>query len=477
MRKLVLAALAATLCVVPAAQAAPPPHLLFDLAGTGVSGFSGDGGPAGLAQLHGPRGVAIDANGRVAVADSNNHRIRFVGPDGLIITGAGTGVAGFAGDGGPATAAQLNAPSGVAATADGGLLVADLLNHRIRRVSPEGQITTVAGSGPGFSGDGGPATAAQLNYPAAVAPTADGGFLIADRGNDRVRKVSPGGTITTVAGSGQLAFDGDGGPAVAAGLNASGVASTPDGGFVIADTLNHRVRRVGPDGRISTLAGNGTEGDEGDGGPATAAEFYDPVDVAVAPDGSVIVADIAADAVRWVDPSGTIHTLAGVGLSGGGYNGDGVDARLVEVTQPSGVAVGPSGEVVISQTSHDRHRLRLILAGLVPAATAPPQPTAPPATGTSPPQRLVAALGRQTLRVRRGFSPRLGYVLTDDASVTVELRRRGRVVARVEQAGRVGRNQISLRRLRRPGRYRLLLKATSTDGRVSVDRGRLIVGR
>lgn len=473
MRKLILAAIAAVLIVVPGAQAAPPPHLLFDLAGTGTAGFSGDGGPAGLAELNSPYGVAIDANGRVAVADSLNHRIRFVSRDGFITTGAGTGAPGLSGDGAAATAAELDHPQGVAGTPDGGLLIADTYNHRVRRISPSGQITTVAGSGRGFGGDGGPATAAQLAFPLAVAPTTDGGFLIADFGNRRVRKVSSGGAITTVAGSGLRAFGGDGGPAAGAGLDAGGVAATPDGGFVIADTSNARLRRVDPNGRISTIAGTGVRGSGGDGGAAADSQLFFPVDVAVAPDGSVLVADAGANRVRWIDPAATIHTLAGVGTAG--YDGDGRDARLVQLNQPRGVAVGRSGDVVVSDSSGQR--LRLVLAGLVPAATAPQQPTPPAGTGAPRLGRLVAALAHRGLRVHRRARVRIDYVLTEDARVTVELRRRGQGVARKRQAGRAGRNQITLRRLRRPGRYQLRLTATGSDGRVSVDRGRLVVVR
>lgn len=476
MRRLVLAAIAATLFVVPAAQAAPPPHLLFDLAGTGTRGFSGDGGPASLAQLTNPGGVGVASDGGVALADTRNHRIRLVGRDGYIRTIAGTGTAGFAGDGGAATAAQLNGPTGLAATADGGWLIADTGNHVVRKVSADGHIATVAGRGvQGFAGDGAPATAAQLNTPAAVSATPDGGFLIADYLNHRVRRVSPDGTITTVAGSGQPLHFGDGGPATAAGLSALSVAAQADGGFVIADVANARVRRVSPTGRISTIAGTGTRGSVGDGGPATNAQVDAAYSVAVAPDGSVLVADPTADRVRWIDPGGIIQTLAGTGTEG--YNGDGRDARTVQLDEPLGVAAGPSGEVVVVEWNG--HRVRSILAGLVPGPSAP-QPTqgaSLPDTGTTRSLRLVAALGQRRLQVGRRSRARIAYLLTDDAGVTVELRRRGRRMARTRQAGHVGRNLITLPRLRRPGRYQLRLTATAADGRISVDRGRLIVVR
>jgi hypothetical protein len=478
MRNLVLAALAATLCVVPAAQAAPPPHLLFDFAGTGSAGFAIDGGPASLAQFSSPSDVAIAPDGRVAVADTRNHRIRVVGRDGFIFTAAGTGTARFSGEDGAATAAELNFPYGVAATPDGGWLIADSGNNRVRKVSPvfPFSIDTVAGDGtPGFGGDGGDATAAQLDFPTAVAPTPDGGFLVADSGNWRVRKVSRDGTITTVAGNGQRDHSGDGIPAIAAGLDPAGVAAQPDGGFLIADDFNSRIRRVGPNGMISTIAGTGTPGLGGDGGPANGAQLNSPSGVSLAPDGSVLVADWRAHLVRWIDPAGIIHTLAGTGTAG--YNGHARDATTTELNQPFGVAVSPSGDVVVAE--RNGQRLRLILAGLVPAQSAPqpPQPPTPPGTGTPGPQRLVAALGQRSLRVGRRARARLVYVLTDDARVTVELRRRGRRVAGTSHNGRPGRNQITLRRLRRPGRYQLRLTATTGDGRVSVDRGRLIVVR
>ena len=176
--------------------------------------------------------------------------MRRVRPDGTITTVAGTGVEGFSGDGGPATAAQLNRPIGVDPTADGGFLIADSFNNRVRRVAPDGTITTVAGTGVrGFSGDGGPATAAEMGRVWSVAVTAGGAFLVAEPENNRVRRVRPDGTITTVAGTGIGGFSGDGGPATAAQLNGPlGVAPTLDGGFLVADDRNNRVRYVEPPG-------------------------------------------------------------------------------------------------------------------------------------------------------------------------------------------------------------------------------------
>src|SRR5215471_8190278 len=244
--------------------------------------FSGDGGPATAAALNNPAGVAMMPDGGYLIADAGAARIRRVSATGIITTVAGNGTPSYSGDGGPATAAGLYAPSGVAPMPDGGYVIADTGNSRVRQVFPDGTITTVAGTGtPGFSGDGGPATAAQLgiNSPYSVAVTADGGFLIGDEVNRRVRLVSPSGIITTVAGTGVQGSSGDGGAATAAQLNVPmGVAATPDGGFLIADEFSNRVRWVSPTGVITTVAGTGTLGfaANGDGGPATAANIYFP---------------------------------------------------------------------------------------------------------------------------------------------------------------------------------------------------------
>jgi hypothetical protein len=190
--------------------------------------------------------LAATSDGGYLISDNDNNRIRKVSPAGTITTVAGAGGAGFGGDNGPATSALLNDPSDVAALPSGGYVIADLLNHRVRRVSPTGTITTVAGTGtPSFSGDGGPARAAALNNPINVAATLDSGFLINDRSNNRIRKVTPGGTISTVAGAGIAGFSGDGGLATSARINQPiGVDVTSEGDYLIADTLNNRIRMV-----------------------------------------------------------------------------------------------------------------------------------------------------------------------------------------------------------------------------------------
>ncbi len=272
-----------------------------------AGGFGGDGLAATdpAVRLNQPRGVSpLPTGGGFLIADTGNNRIRRV-DDGVITTVAGNGRPAFGGDGDGAQIAQLNQPGGVAAlpaASGGGFLIADTGNNRIRRVSTSGLITTVAGTGPAaFTGDGGPATSAALNAPARVAPLAGGGFLIADTGNNRIRRVDADGTIRTVAGASSTAgFGGDGGPAGRALLNGpEGVAALADGSIAIADSTNDRVRLVGTDGTIRTLAGTGTIGLSGDGGDPALAQLSHPR--AVAQDGSrLLIADSFNHRVRAV---------------------------------------------------------------------------------------------------------------------------------------------------------------------------------
>jgi hypothetical protein len=225
---------------------------------------------------------------------------------GIISRVAGTGTAGSSGDDGPATDAQLQVPAGVAVTADGGFLIADQLNNVVRKVSAAGVITRVAGTGTaGNSGDGGPATDAQLSAPGGVAVTADGGFLIADSNNNVVRKVSAAGVISRVAGTGTAGNSGDDGPATSAQLSRPlGVTATADGAALIADTTNNVVRNVSAAGVISRVAGTGTAGNSGDDGQATSAQLHAPARVAVTADGTILISDAANNEIRMVTPAG-----------------------------------------------------------------------------------------------------------------------------------------------------------------------------
>jgi sugar lactone lactonase YvrE len=333
-----------------------PAGIISTVTGNGTSGFSGDGGPATSAQLSRPAGVAVDAAGNLFIVDSLNQRVRKVSSAGIITTVAGTATPGFSGDGGPAASAQFNfrigEPNGVAVDAAGSLFISDGYNQRIRKVSSAGIIATVAGNGTSsFSGDGGSATSAQLTA-VGVAVDAAGNLFIVDAGNQRVRKVSSAGIITTVAGTGTPGFSGDGGPAASAQFNfvtygrLSGVAVDVAGNLFISDTDNARVRKVSPAGMITTVAGNGTIGSSGDGGPATSAQLY-PTGVAVDAAGNLFIADNSGSRIRKVSPDGIITTVAGGGI-GIGSNADGGPATSAQLT-PVGVAVDAAGNLFIAE--------------------------------------------------------------------------------------------------------------------------------
>jgi sugar lactone lactonase YvrE len=345
------------------------------IAGTGVRGYSGDGGPATAARLNlAPYGggVAVDGAGNVYFADASNHRVRKVSAAGTITTVAGTGVRGFSGDGGPATRAQLFTPDDVALDREGNLYIADVVNDRVRRVGRDGTITTVAGSGRnGFGGDGGPATAARLTLPDGVAVDGQGNLYISDTGNHRVRKVSRAGTITTIAGNGTRAYGGDGGPATQAQLfSPEGLAVDGRGNVYIVDSRNFRIRKVSPQGTITTFAGTGVSGFSGDGGPATRARLAlfppDFTGLAIDGRGNVYIADGRNGRVRVVTPAGTISTVAGTG-SQGRFGGDGGPASKAQLAWPLGVAVDTRGNLYIADTFN--HRVRKVTAGSAGALT------------------------------------------------------------------------------------------------------------
>jgi hypothetical protein len=293
---------------------------LTAIAGTGEGGFGGDGGPAPQAALFAPHDLAFDAEGNLLIADTVNHRIRRVDRQGIITTVAGNGKAEYSGDGGPALAASLNNPQGLALDRGGNLLIADTYNHVVRRVDRGGTITTFAGSVPGFGGDGGPATKAQMSLPMAVAVAPDGGVYVSDAGNSRVRRIAPDGAewkIHTVIGHGPAqdtygaGFAGDGGtPEKAKIFSAADLKFDAAGNLYIADSGNHRVRVVRA-GVMATLAGTGRMGFGGDGGKASSAELNTPQKIAVAEGGSLFIADRANCRVRKVDARGLIQTVAG----------------------------------------------------------------------------------------------------------------------------------------------------------------------
>ena len=324
---------------------------------------TGDGGPAVQAWLYFPYGVAVDGAGNLYIADTYNQRIRKVDSTGTITTVAGPGEFGFLGDGGPATEALLAAPTGVATDGAGNLYIADRNNNRIRKVDSTGTITTIAGSGEygfdrgGFSGDGGPATEAQLAVPWGVALDGAGNLYIADSRNHRIRKVDSSGTITTVAGTGEFGFGGDGGPAVQARLDfPTGVATDGAGNLYIADTYNHRIRKVDSSGTITTIAGSEVGGFGRDGVPATETRLAAPTDVAVDGAGNLYIANTGNHRIRKVDSSGVITTIAGTGESG--FSGDGGPAVEAQLAVPRGVAVDGAGNLYIAD--HDNDRIRKV---------------------------------------------------------------------------------------------------------------------
>ena len=303
---------------------------LTTVAGTGVQGFSGDGGLATSAELDSPAGLALDSAGNFYIADTHNQRIRKITlAAGLIATVAGTGVAGFAGDGGPAAAALLDHPTALALDSAGNLYIADTGNQRIRKLTAAtGAITTVAGDGvEGFSGDNGPATAASIDSPAGIALDSAGNLYLADTHNQRIRRVAAlTGAITTVAGAGAATnapqpFAGDNGPATSATLALPrGLAFDTAGDLYIADSANHRIRVVSAStAKIATVAGQGTETFAGDGAPAIDASLDSPRAVALSPADLLTLADTGNARVRQLDalptPGPDIHTIAGAGAA------------------------------------------------------------------------------------------------------------------------------------------------------------------
>ncbi len=475
--------LAAPLCA--AATVPVPAYTINTVAG---SSNVGDGGPATAAALSDAEGVAVDSSGDVFIADANDHRIRKIAPDGTISTVAGDGFPGFSGDGGPASAARLNTPYGVTVDSAGDLYIADLGNnrvreiaadgtittvsgtetflaprnvaldakgnlyvsefggHRVRCVSTSGTITTIAGTGTaGFSGDGGPATAAELNYPAGLAFDSAGNLYIADSSNNRVREVVVAGTITTVLGTGAP------GATLPNQLNVpTGLAIDPSGNLDVADSGNQRIQQLTPSGAIQTLPGAGrglaadSQGDlfiadisqvlelspalklttiagggsyffGGDGGPATSARLNGPVALALNASGGLYIADQKNSRVRMVDATGTINTVAGDGTFASGPG---------ELSAPGGVAVDSSGLLYIADQNNDRI-VALVSAGnlVTVAGTAIPgfNGDGLPATSTqlfSPGAMAFGPTG--ILYFADKGNQRLREMLTDQTIATVE---------------------------------------------------------
>lgn len=321
------------------------------VAGNHITGYSGDNGPAVAAKLHGPGGVAVDAAGNMYIADQWNQVVRMVNPSGVITTLAGNGTTAYSGDGGPATSAGVYFPQDVAVDAAGNVYVVEH-DHAVRKINSAGVISTVVGNGTlGYTGDGGLATNAQLNQPTDIDFDTAGNMYIADAGNNVIRKVTPGGIITTVAGNGTQGYSGDNAAATLAQLYYPvKIALDPQGNLYIADYGNSVARKVNTLGVISTFAGNGSLLDNGDGGPATSAGVYNPNGIAADAAGNVYIATVAND-IRVVNNLGIISTLSGNGLAG--YSGDGGPASAGQLNIPSGMNLDTLGNLYIAEYTNN----------------------------------------------------------------------------------------------------------------------------
>jgi sugar lactone lactonase YvrE len=334
--------------------------IITTAAGRGTLGYGGDGQLAHHAQFNHLRGIALDHADNLYIADVRNHRIRKVNAiTGIITTVVGTGIAGYSGDGKLAIQAQLNEPVGVVTDKVGNLYIVDMLNYRIRKVDRNGIITTIAGNGiPGYGGDEGPAITAQINpiYGDITVDNLDNIYL-ADRDNNCIRKIDKNGIITTVAGNGTIGNNGDGGLAINAQLNfPEDMVLDEVGNLYIADTYNHLIRQVDTKGIITTIAGRGTTG-LGDGGPAAMAQFHLPIGIARDSKGNLYVADAEHHRIRQIDTHGKITTVVGTEIQG--YSSDGELAAQARLHFPEDVAVDSADNLYI--VDKDNHRIRKLI--------------------------------------------------------------------------------------------------------------------
>lgn len=361
----------------PAVQFAPT---INTFAGNGASGYSGDGGPATSAELTTPNKVAVDFAGNVYVADIGSHTVRKIDATGKITTFAGNGTSGFSGDNGPAIAAQLTTPIGLAVDAAGNVYISDEDNQRIRKVDTSGVITTFAGNGtPGFAGDGGVATSAEFNNPVGIAVDPSGNVYVADYYNNCIRRIDTSGIITTIAGTGTGGYNGDNQLATAAELfYPVSVAVDASGNIYIGDFLNYRVRKIYASTKyIITIAGTGTEspnGPSGDGGQASLATVGYVNGISFDSAGNIYLADTQLQRVRKIAPNGIITNFAGTGTSGSG--GDGGPALQASFSSPTSVAIDSKGTIYIADQGN--HVIRAVSGDLTVAtvsSTATGQPT------------------------------------------------------------------------------------------------------
>ncbi len=318
------------------------------IAGTGGYGYSGDNSLATAAAIDAVYAIAADSQGNLYLADAWNNRIRKIGANGIITTIVGTGEPGYSGDGGAATSAKLNCPRGLAVDGQGNIFISDSGNSRVRKISSGGTITTLAGTGTaGFSGDGGPAKSAQIGYPRGLAVKAGGALYFSDGLNFRVRMISPDGTISTVAGMGAHGTSGDGGPATNATIGlVQSLSLDPGGNLYFTDVYTNRVRKVTPGGIISTVAGNS--------GTGFSAQFGFPRGLAVDAQGRTYVADSMNHRLKRILPDGQISTVAGTGTAG--FSGDGGSPVSAQLNYPYALALGPTGQLLLGDLRNYRIR-------------------------------------------------------------------------------------------------------------------------
>ena len=343
------------ICSIFAAASVVAQPTITTIAGTGVTATSPDGTVASAAALYYPQSVHVDSAGTIYFREAQS-TIRKFTVGGLLATAVGTGVPGFAGDGGPATAAQIVSSGNMTSDSSGNLYLADQFNNRIRKVNASGVISTIAGNGQTFSsGDGGQAVDASFYAPIDVALDSNGNLYICENSGQRVRKVTPGGVISTIAGTGARGFSGDGGLATNATFNyPSSIAVDAGGNLYIADPSNQRVRRVTPNGIISTYAGTGQQGGSGDGGPAAAATLYFPAFVRIDNAGNLLITEVYGGRIRRVTPAGIISTVAGNNTYS--FSGDFGPAILAGLNAPRSAATDSAGNIYIADSASFRIR-------------------------------------------------------------------------------------------------------------------------
>jgi gliding motility-associated-like protein len=403
-------------------------QMINTIAGNGVSGYSGDGGPATAAELLGPFHLSIDGAGNVLIPDYENNRVRMLNTSGVISTIAGNGVLGYSGDGGPAVAAEMYYVSCAYAAPSGNIYISDHFNNVIRMVNTSGIITTIAGNGAvGYSGNGGPATAAELHTPIGVTADAAGNIYLTDAGNACVRKINTSGIISTIAGNTIPGFSGDGGAATAAEINwPAGIVVNAAGDIFFSDWSNNCIREINPSGIISTCAGNFAlgAGYSGNGGQATAAQMNSPNGIALDGAGNIYSAESGNNCIRKIIPSGIISTVAGNTIAG--FSGDGGQATAAEMNASLGVAVNSAGDIYISD--YDNKRVREItgsitvsvnvIAGVSCNAGNGGSAAATPSGGNSP-YTYSWSPGGQTTSTATGLSARIYTItVTDNIDLT-----------------------------------------------------------